>query len=236
MSAKRLSDILFIVKTNSMVYVKRRMEISYLGHSSFRIKGKNMTVVTDPYDEKTGKFPKDIEAQILTISHDHFDHNQKDRVKGEPFVINGPGEYEVGGVSVIGVPTFHDAQGGKERGINAVYVIEIDGMRIAHMGDLGHKLSQEQLEEIGSIDVVMVPVGGVFTIDPKDAVEVVRQVDPWIVIPMHYRIEGDTFGKLATLEDFLKEIGKPDVLPIPKLVISNDKLPEEMQVVVLERK
>jgi L-ascorbate metabolism protein UlaG (beta-lactamase superfamily) len=212
------------------------MEINYLGHSAFKIKGKTVTVVTDPYDERAGKFPKDIEVQILTISHEHSDHNQKEKVKGNPFVIRGPGEYEVGGVSVIGVQTFHDAQNGKERGVNTVYVIEIDGLRIAHLGDLGHKLSQEQLEEMGAIDVVMVPIGGTYTLGPKEAVEVVRQADPWIVIPMHYRFEGETFGMLSGLDDFLKEVGKSETVPIPKLMISGDRLPEDMQVVVLERK
>jgi len=209
------------------------MEITYLGHSSFRLKGKTATVVTDPYDDKLGMFPRDISADIVTVSHDHFDHNAVDKIQDPGFKIQGPGEYEVKGVSIIGMHTWHDDKNGAERGANTVYVIEIDGLRVAHLGDLGHKLTQEQLDEMGPIDVVLVPVGGVYTIDPATAGAVVRQVDPWAAIPMHYK---QLNPELAGVEDFLKEMGKPDVVPVPKFVISSDRLPTELQVVVLERK
>ena len=145
---------------------------------------------------------------LLTISHNHSDHNQAGLVKAG-FVIDGPGEYEVGGVSVVGIPTWHDDQEGKERGINTIFVIEIDGLRIAHAGDLGHKLTQEQLDEVGPIDVVLVPVGGVYTIDPAAAGAVVRQVDPWVAIPMHYK---QLNPELAGVESFLKEMGMISIL------------------------
>jgi L-ascorbate metabolism protein UlaG (beta-lactamase superfamily) len=196
-------------------------------------------VVTDPYDTQCGKFPKGVEANIVTVTHEHSDHNQTQLVGGNPFVINGPGEYEIGGVSVIGVPTWHDEEQGGKRGLNTVFVIEIDELRIAHVGDLGHKLSQEQLEEMGPVDVLMIPVGGEYTIDAKVASEVVKQVDPWVVIPMHYQQPGldkDNFGKLTGVEVFLKEMGKSEVVAVPKLTISADRLPSELQVVVLERK
>src|SRR3989344_1580615 len=135
------------------------MEISYLGHASFRLKGKQMTVVTDPYDERAGKFPKDVTANMVTVSHDHGDHNQVVKIGGQPFVIDGPGEYEVGGVSVVGIHTWHDEEKGGQRGGNTVYVIEMEGLRMAHLGDLGHKLAQDQLEEMGDIDILLVPVG-----------------------------------------------------------------------------
>lgn len=215
------------------------MEIVYLGHSSFRLKGKSSTVVTDPYDEKSGKFPRDIDANIVTVSHDHGDHNAVNKVGGNPFIITGPGEYEVGGVSVIGVPTFHDDKEGGERGGNTVYVVEIDGLRIVHMGDLGHKLTQEQLDEIGPVGIALVPVGGTYTIDAKIASEVVKQLEASVVIPMHYQqpgMDAGTFGSLTGVEDFLKEMSKTDVAPIPKYVITGEKLPTELQVVVLEKK
>lgn len=227
-----------VVIEQGLVYVNV-VEINYLGHSSFRLRGKALVVITDPFDEKCGKFPRDIEAGILTVSHDHGDHNQIARVGGKPFVIDGPGEYEVGGVSVIGVGTWHDDNQGAERGRNTVFVIEIDGLRIAHLGDLGHKLTQEQLEEMGPVDVVFVPVGGHYTIDAKTAAEVVKQVDPWIVVPMHYQqpgLDAGTFGQLAGVETFLQEMGKTDVVPAAKLAVSPDKLPQDLQVVVLERK
>lgn len=233
----------FICKTaceiNLQVVYCQDMEVTYLGHSSFKIKGKNSTVVTDPYDVKVSRFPKDVEADVVVVSHEHYDHNAVGQVGGKPFVINGPGEYEVGGVSVIGVQAWHDDKFGAERGDNTVYVIELDGMRLAYLGDLGHKFSQEQLDDIGSIDVVFVPVGGTFTIDAKVAAEVVKQVDPWVVVPMHYAsltIDPSLNEKLAPVSEFLKEMGKPEVVAVPKLVISADRMPTEMQVVVLDRK
>ena len=215
------------------------MDITYLGHSSFKLKGKTTTVVTDPYDEKCGKFPKDVEAEIVTVSHDHGDHNRADLVKSPEFIVKGPGEYEIKGVSVVGIPTWHDDKSGAERGPNTVYVIEMDGLRIAHLGDVGHKLAQEQLDEMGAVDVLLVPTGGKFTIDAKVAAEVVRQVDPWVVIPMHYQQEGldkKLFEGLAGVGDFLKEMGATAVAGIAKFSISRDRLPQETQVVVLERK
>ncbi len=213
------------------------VEINYLGHSSFRIRGKQKTVVTDPFDERVGKFPPDVNADIVTVSHDHADHNQTDKVHGSPFVVHGPGEYEVGGVSIIGIATFHDDKNGEERGNNNVYVIEIDELRIAHLGDLGHKLAQDQLEEMGRIDILLVPTGGVYTIDAKTAAEVTKQVDPWVVIPMHYQAPNRKLSEqLAEVGEFLKEIGKPEVVPAPKYSVSADRLPEELQVIVLERK
>lgn len=209
------------------------MEIYYLGHSCFKIKGKQAVVVTDPYEEKVAKLPKDLEADVVTVSHDHGDHNAVDKLKRKGFVVDGPGEYEVSGVSVIGVAGWHDDKRGEERGNNTMYVIEMDGLRLLHLGDVGHKLSESQLEEIGAIDVVFVPVGGVYTIDAKTAVEVTRQVDPWIIVPMHYAL-GNNELKLGGVETFLKEMGKSEVLAIPKLVISADKLPTELQVIVLE--
>ncbi len=212
------------------------MDITYLGHSSFRLKGKTATVVTDPYDERCGKFPKNIVADIVTVSHDHADHNQTDKVQGPMFKIQGPGEYEVRGVSIIGIPTWHDDSGGAERGANTVYVIEMDGLRLCHLGDLGHRLNDKQLEEIGSVDIVMVPVGGVYTIDAKIATEVVKQVDPWVIIPMHYQTgELKLSNPLRSVEEFIKEIGKTAQI-LPKYVVVRDQLPTETALIVLEKR
>lgn len=208
------------------------MEITFFGHACFRLKGKSGVLVVDPFAENMGKLPKDVSADIVAVTHQHPDHNYIKPFAGA-FVVDGPGEYEVKGISVVGVASFHDDKGGAERGNNTIYVFEIDSLRLAHLGDLGHKLTQEQLAEMGPVDVVMVPVGGKYTIDPKTASEVVKQIDPWIVIPMHYKqINPD----LAGVEDFLKEMGKPDIQPVPKLIVAADRLPTELQVVVLERK
>lgn len=214
------------------------MDITYLGHAAFRIKGKNAVVVTDPYDlEKSGvKFPKHIEADIVTVSHEHPDHNAVKNIEGTPYIIRGPGEYEVKGVGVIGMSTFHDEEKGAVRGKNTMYRIEIDGLSIVHLGDLGHTLSSVEVDALDGVDVLMIPVGGHFTIDPTRAVAVINEIEPSIVIPMHYKHEGlvgDTFRDMATLPMFLKEIGKEDVVPQPKLSVTKDKLPEQMQVVVL---
>lgn len=216
------------------------MEIIFLGHSCFRIRGKTAVLVTDPFESYIGfKLPK-ISADIVTISHDHRDHNNKEAVSGtaktkKPFVISGPGEYEIAGVSIFGVRTFHNAAKGSKRGANAVYLINLDGMRIVHLGDLGHKLTESQLEEVNGADILIIPVGGTYTLNAKEAVEVIGQVEPKIIIPMHYRLPGLTI-KLAPVEEFLKEIGVKAIKPIPKLTISKDRLPEEREVVVLKKK
>lgn len=214
------------------------MEIVFLGHASFRIKGKNVTLVTDPYDASIGlKFPKTA-ADIVTISHGHQDHSSLDRIDGSPFVIDAPGEYEVKGVFIIGVGSFHDSSSGSQRGKNTIYVLEVDGLRVCHLGDLGHKLSDFQIEEIGGVDILLVPTGGVYTIGPKQAAEVVSQLQPLVVIPMHYKTgqhDQKTFAKLSGVDEFLKQMGE-EPKKLPKLVLSRDRLPEEIEVVLLESK
>lgn len=211
------------------------MEILPLGHASFKLRGKNATVVTDPYDEKEMgiKYPKHTEADIVTISHNHFDHNAKHLIGGTPFIVEGAGEYEIKGVSVIGVGSFHDDKNGEERGKNTMYRIEIDGIRLLHLGDLGHVLSSAQVDVVDGVDVLFIPVGGVYTIDAEKAAQVISDIEPRIVIPMHYGT--DTYNKnLSPVSVFLKQLGKESVTPLAKLTISRDKLPAEMQVVVLE--
>lgn len=216
------------------------MDITYLGHSSFRIKGKTATVVTDPFSPAMVgfKFPK-TEADIVTVSHQHEDHQNTPAVEGNPFLISLPGEYEVKGVSVFGFPSFHDNHSGSERGGNIIYLIEADGLRLCHLGDLGDGIPQKVLAEIIGVDVLFVPVGGVATIGPEEAVEVINQIEPLIVIPMHFKapdINEQVFGKFAPVEKFLAQMGAEGVEKLDKLSISKDKLPQETKVVVLERK
>ena len=176
------------------------MEITFLGHSSFKIKGKNATVLTDPYSFKMTnlKFPK-TEADVITVSHDHEDHNQVDLVEGHPYLAKNPGEYEIKGVSLIGTSSFHDNANGAEKGKNTIFVIEIDKIRICHLGDLGHKLNETELEELDGVDILMIPVGGDATIGPNEAVQIINQIEPKIVIPMHFQEEGlnqEVFGRM----------------------------------------
>lgn len=216
------------------------MIITYHGHSTFKLKGKRGTVVTDPYHEYVGFPMPSLSADVVTVSHDHKDHSATDLVRGtarkeNPFVIEKPGEYEVAGISVFGVSSFHDASQGAERGNNIIFTILLDDMRVCHLGDLGHELTQDQIEAIGDIDILLVPVGGVFTIDAPTAVKTIRALEPSIVIPMHFKTpehDATVFGDMTTVEDFIKEYGV-EVAPMAKLDIDKARLPEETELVVL---
>jgi len=216
----------------------RSMEITYLGHASFKLRGKNATVVCDPFDSSAVglKFPKHVAADVVTVSHDHPDHNAVGEIEGSPFVVRGPGEYEVKGVGVVGLNSFHDDEKGAKRGKNTIYRIEIDGVAVVHLGDLGHALTTKEVDDLDGVSVLLVPVGGVYTIDPAAAVTLVNEIEPSIVIPMHYgrpELDKKTFDGLSPVDAFLKEIGK-EATPQAKLALTKDKLPAEMQVVILE--
>lgn len=218
------------------------MIISYIGHSCFKIKGKRGTIITDPYHEYIGFALPGLSADIITVSHDLEDHNNIKAISGttrrkNPFIVDQPGEYEVAGLSVFGVATWQDASQGAERGGNIVYTCLVDDLRICHLGDLGHELTSEQLEEIGSADILLCPVGGVFTINPAQAVKIIRSLEPSIVIPMHYKTpqhKEEVFGELASLDDFIKEYGA-EVEPVEKLEIEKSRLPEETELIVLKQ-
>lgn len=212
------------------------MDINWYGQSCFRIKGKNASIVIDPFDpETTGlKLPKDMEAQVLLSTHSHHNHNNISAISGNPLIISGPGEYEISGVSVVGVGSYHDDSEGTERGKNTIYRILIDGINVVHLGDLGHVLSEEQLAQIDATDILLIPVGGKYTIDSEAAAKVVAQMESRIVIPMHYQIPG-LKSELESADSFLKEMGAENAVPVLKLSITKDKLPEETQVVVLAK-
>lgn len=219
------------------------MDITYLGHSSFKLKGKSASVVVDPFDAAIVgiAYPK-VTAEIVIASHDHSDHNAIGGVTGtslraEPFVIAAPGEYEVNGISVFGFSTFHDKKEGADRGKNMITVIHVDDVVVGHLGDLGHTLSDKLVEEMGQVDVLLVPVGGHYTVGPADAANIVEQIEPSIVIPMHYKVSGmkEAFDDLVSVETFLKEVGAEDARREAKLTVSAQTLPEEREVIVLER-
>jgi len=208
------------------------MEITWLGYSCFRLKGKQNTVITDPVSPDFGYSLGKVTADIVTISHEHPGHSYIQGIGGEPKVLTGPGEYEINGVLTLGLQTFHDGERGAQRGKNTIFVFEIDDLVICHLGDLGHTLDAEQIEKIDSADVLLVPVGGVSTIDAIQAAEIVRRVEPKIVIPMHYKtlvLKRD----LAPVDRFLKEMGVKEAVPQPKLTVNKNSLPLTLQVVVL---
>jgi L-ascorbate metabolism protein UlaG (beta-lactamase superfamily) len=212
------------------------MYIQWLGQSCFKIQDKTgpdgITVVTDPFDKSIGLKVPNFEANIVTVSHNHPDHNNAKSLRGEPFIIDSAGEYDIKGVSIYGVESFHDEKGGQERGNNIIYRFEIDNVSIAHLGDLGHILDNKQLDILAGTDILLIPVGGKYTINSKQAVEVTSQIEPRIVIPMHYKVPG-LIMDIDGLDKFLKEIGiKPR--QEEKLRISKKDLPaEDMELIVL---
>ena len=208
------------------------MDITWLGHSCFRIRGSHATVIADPYSPSLGYSLGKPSAHIVCVSHQHPGHCYVQGIGGGPRLITGPGEYEISGVLIIGIATFHDQEGGRKRGKNTVYIIEIDEVSVCHLGDLGHVLTAEQVEELGNVDVLLLPVGGVSTINAPMAAEVVRQLEPKIVIPMHYKTEALS-RELEPVERFLKEIGVKEANLQPKLSISRSSLPDSTQVFLL---
>ena len=211
----------------------RNMDISWLGHSCFRIRGNNAIVITDPYSPSLGYSLGKPTARIVTVSHQHSGHSYIQGIGDEPRLVIGPGEYEISGVLIIGIATFHDADRGGKRGKNTVYLMEIDEISVCHLGDLGHVLTTEQVEEIGNVDVLLLPVGGVSTINAPMAAEVVRQLEPKAVVPMHYKTSSLSW-ELEPVERFLKEIGVEQVESQPKLSLTRSSLPLSTQVFLLD--
>ena len=215
------------------IFRLEKMEINWLGHSCFRLKGTRASVITDPYSPDIGYTLGKTSANIVTVSHQHPGHSNVGAIGGEPKAITGPGEYEISNVLIIGMPSYHDEDKGEKRGKNTIYLLEIDEITICHLGDLGHALSTTQAEELGNIDVLLVPVGGVSTIDAVTAAEIVRQLEPKIVIPMHYKTDA-LKRVLAPVDKFLKEMGIKDAESQPKINFTKSNLPLVTQVYLLD--
>ena len=209
------------------------MEIVWLGHSCFRIRGKEATIVTDPFDRTLGYPVRKPTASIVTVSHHHPQHSFLEGVAGSPKVISRPGEYEIANVFINGIATFHDADRGEHRGKNTVYLVQIEEVSICHLGDLGHVPTAEQSEQMSDTDILMVPVGGGATISAATAVEIISLLQPKLVIPMHFKTEVVKMD-LEPLEHFLKEMGLKEVVSQPKLNVSKSSLPADTNVVVLD--
>ena len=208
------------------------MEITWLGHSCFLIRGKEKTILTDPYHPDLGYHLGEPKADIVTLSHFHPGHNYIEGVVNEPKRVKGPGEYEIGGTFITGVACFHDNKRGDLLGKNTIYIIEMDGITLCHLGDLGHSLDPHLIEEIGDIDILFLPVGEVSTILIDTAVEIVRQLEPPIVIPMHYKTEAFT-GNLSLVDKFLDKMRIREIEARPKFSITKPSLPAPTQTIVL---
>ena len=192
------------------------MKIKWLGHACFLITTENGTrIITDPFNDEIGYKTPSGRADIVTVSHQHGDHNYVAGISGDYKLISEPGRQEVGGIVINGVPTYHDEEGGAKRGPNLIFTFEVDGVKLCHCGDLGHLLTPEQVAEIGKVDVLLIPVGGFFTLDVQKAVEVVGQLSPVTVIPMHYRspyLKGHIANVLGTVEPFVTAMGKKPIV------------------------
>ena len=205
------------------------MKIRWLGHASFLIEGQGVRIVTDPYDQIGIEFPQ-VEADVVTSSHDHFDHNAVDKVGGSPAVVRGAGTHRAAGVEFVGIETYHDETGGSQRGKNTVFCFELEGIRVCHLGDLGHRLDDATVSEIGRVDILMVPVGGTYTIDAGGAADVVEALKPRLVIPMHFRIPGLALP-ISDEGDFTRRFAR--VERVEELELTAQTLPVEMTVYVL---
>jgi L-ascorbate metabolism protein UlaG (beta-lactamase superfamily) len=206
------------------------MKITWFGHACFALEMEGKTIVTDPFDESVGYPIPNITADVVTESHQHFDHNAHHLVKGNFRVIDSPGTYTVNGIRIKGVETFHDPSHGRERGKNIVFVFEGEGIKVCHLGDLGHVLTPTQVKEIGEVDVLLVPVGGTYTIGPKEAKEVADLLNAKIIIPMHYKTKYLKFN-LLLVDDFLKLF---DSYERVGNILELFEKPKERKVVVME--
>jgi len=186
------------------------MLIQYYGHSCFKISAKSLgrgqeeiNIFLDPFDKEIGLRPPQGQADLALVSHQHHDHNNVQSLKGQPMVIDIPGEYSFKGISIIGVPSYHDAE---KKIANTIFILEAEEMRLCHLGDLGAELEQKELDLINSVDVLMVPIGGKYTLDYKKAVDLIKKIEPAIIIPMHYKINGSTLD-IDDEKKFCNEIG-----------------------------
>jgi L-ascorbate metabolism protein UlaG (beta-lactamase superfamily) len=209
------------------------MEIVWQGHSCFRIRSREATIVTDPCPPASGYTIGKPTADIVTISHHHPNHSFLKAVAGKTTVLDGPGEYEISGAFVTGISTYHDDKRGEENGSNLVFIMEMEDIKLCHLGDLGHSPTAEQAEEMTGVDILFVPIGGNTTLDGVRAAEVVSLLEARLVIPMHYKTEAYK-GDLETPDRFLKEMGVTAHEPQPKLSITRSALPQTTQVMVLD--
>ena len=200
------------------------LKITWLGHSCFKIEdASGKVVVTDPFDEAVGYPLPKAKADVVTVSHDHHDHNHVAAIGGKPAVVKGPGEKEAAGIRFLGTAAYHDELGGKKRGTNTIFSFEMDGVRICHMGDLGHQLGEREASALGEVDVLMIPVGGVYTLDAGGAKKVVGQIKPKVVIPMHFMTPDLTF-EVESADRFLS--GQKVERPGRTLEVSKESLPK----------
>ncbi len=216
------------------------MIIQYYGHSCFKLTTKpegrgqgDVNVFFDPFDKSIGLRPPQGSADLVLISHHHPDHDNAAAIKGEPSIIDIPGEYSVKGVNIVGLSSFHDEKGGEERGLNTIYILESEDLRVCHLGDLGADLSEKQYEAISGVDILMIPVGGNYTIDGARAAKMVKKIEPRVVIPMHFKTKGVT-ADITDEKSFCDEIGNCPTERVAKLNFKKkDAEDKKMEVIIM---
>ena len=209
------------------------MKITWLGHSAFLLETGGIRIVTDPYNEKVGYKLITIPADVVTVSHEHRDHNYTASLKGNPRVIRGSGQVQYMGINFQGISSFHDEAKGSKRGENTLFVIETEGLRLCHAGDLGHELRLETVQKIKPVDILLIPVGGTYTVDAGIATKLCETLDPKIAIPMHFKTPVMINFPIATEEPFLegkKNVKRPGSTWVE---VSKESLPSEREIVVL---
>lgn len=210
------------------------MQIKWLGHSSFVVTSdKGQRIITDPFTVGRGisYAPIDESADVVTISHDHGDHNNGSTVKGNPQILRGEGIRQIEGTVFEAIPSYHDAAQGSQRGNNTIFCFAVDGINLCHLGDLGHELTDEQVADIGNVDILMIPVGGNYTLDARQATVVYQALRSKIVIPMHYKTAKCAYP-IATVDEFLKGKGNVRNLDSSEVEYTKDGLPKETEIVV----
>lgn len=214
------------------------MDLTYYGHSCFGLTSGGKTIATDPFNDDIGHPKPKLAPDAVTISHEHFDHNNVGLLQGSPKVIRGLADEgkewaridtRVDGVHITGVgTTYHDDQEGKARGKSTVMIFEAEGLRVVHLGDLGHLLSDEQARAIGTPDILMIPVGGYYTIGPAEADKVIAQLKPGVIIPMHFKMKANESWPIGTLDDYLR--GKTAKRPGAKVTVTKSSLPNTQEI------
>jgi len=210
------------------------VKIQWLGHACFLITSQSgVRVLSDPFDDSVGYPLPAVEADIVTISHHHFDHNNLSVVKGDFTVFDAPGQFSAMGIDILGIATFHDDQQGAQRGNNTVYRLTVDGLNVVHLGDLGHPLSAEQRDSLGQVDVLLTPVGGHFTIDSQQAIDLMRALKPALTIPMHFKTDVCDFP-IQPVNAFLDQAGGGRRASSTEIEIDPQQLTEADKIVVLD--
>jgi len=210
------------------------MKIKWWGHACFAVTAQNGKVIlTDPYPPSIGYQPIADQADIVTVSHGHFDHNAVDGLKGQPQIINTAGRHLVDGIEITGIDSLHDDVGGSKRGKNLIFTIAVDGWKIVHLGDQGVTLTEEQLAQIGPVDIAMIPVGGTYTVDAAGAYRIVQQLNPKVILPMHYQTDVQPFD-IAPVSEFTTLFTHGQVKTVGSAELELRSLPAEQTVYVLE--